>query len=141
MDEPKDKIKITDEQRAYALVLEWAVKVGYLLLLAAAIVYFTGFVPSSVPLDEIHNYWGLELEEYHDQVHGPRAPWEWLRSLGTSDYLAFLPIAFLGLVTIACYLRIMPILLRKGEYIYLIIAGVEVLVLALSAAGVISGGH
>lgn len=139
--EPLDIIEISDEQKAYALVLGYAVKLGYLLLLAAGIIYFTGLIAPSVPLDEIHNYWGLDLEEYQEQVQGPHRPWAWVNFLDKSDYLAFIPVVFLGAVSIFCYLWILPILLRQREYVYLFIVAVEVVILVMSATGFIGGGH
>jgi hypothetical protein len=62
--------------------------------------------------------------------------------LGKGDFLNFTGIAFLALVTLVCYVRIVPILFRKKDTIYGVIAIVEVLILALAASGVLkSGGH
>ena len=68
--------------------------------------------------------------------------WAWLGMLGKGDFLNFIGIAFLAGVTILCYLRIMPLLLKKKDTIYAVLAVVEVLVLTLAASGVLkAGGH
>ncbi len=59
-----------------------------------------------------------------------------------ADMLTFLPIAFLSLLTIICYIAILPGLIRKKDTAYVVIAILEVAVLALAASGILSaGGH
>jgi hypothetical protein len=52
----------------------------------------------------------------------------------------FVGIAILAGLTIACYLAIIPTLMRKKDTAYLVIAVVEVLVLTLAASGILKGG-
>ena len=62
--------------------------------------------------------------------------------VGKGEFLNFIGIVFLAGVTIVCYLRIIPILLRKKDTMYAVLAIIEVLVLTLAASGVLkSGGH
>ena len=73
---------------------------------------------------------------------GIQAGRAWLGNLKYGDMLNFLPIAFLSLLTIVCYLAIIPGLLRKKDTAYVVLAVVEVIVLAVAASGVLgSGGH
>jgi hypothetical protein len=58
------------------------------------------------------------------------------------DFLNFAGIVFLAGVTIICYARIIPILLRKKDTVFVVIAVLEVLVLVLAASGLLkAGGH
>ena len=49
-----------------------------------------------------------------------------------------MPVVFLGLVTVGCYIRIAPILLKKRDYIYFGIVCIEVVVLLLSISGILN---
>jgi hypothetical protein len=56
--------------------------------------------------------------------------------------LTFLPIAFLSLLTIICYLSIIPILISKKDTAYVIFAILEVVILIFAASGILgTGGH
>jgi hypothetical protein len=57
------------------------------------------------------------------------------------DFLNFIGIAILAGVTLLCYVSILPLLLRKGDYIYAVLALLEVIVLLGAASGIISAGH
>jgi hypothetical protein len=56
--------------------------------------------------------------------------------------LNFLPIAFLSLLTIICYVSILPGLLRKKDTAYVVLVIIEIVVLVVAASGILgSGGH
>jgi hypothetical protein len=100
-----------------------------------------GVLEPHVPVDKLPEYWGMSVHKYleHAQVHGG---WSWVRMLDKGDFLNFVGIAFLAGVTILCYLRIIPVFLRKRDRVYAVIGILEVLVLALAASGLLkSGGH
>jgi hypothetical protein len=81
------------------------------------------------------------VKEYLEATH-IHPGWSWLGMVGKGDFLNFIGIAFLAGVTILCYIRIIPILFRKKDQVYGIIAVIEVLVLALAASGILrAGGH
>ncbi|THB64785.1 MAG: hypothetical protein D6E12_14060 [Desulfovibrio sp.] len=68
--------------------------------------------------------------------------WEWANLLGTGDYLNFVGLALLALLTIVCYMILVPGFLRQKDYIYTTIAVVEIIVLVVAASGILgSGGH
>lgn len=67
--------------------------------------------------------------------------WEWLRLVMYGDFLNLLLLTFLSFLTIVCYLAIIPLLVAKKDFIYFVIALVEVLVLLLAASGLIVAGH
>jgi len=136
-----NKLKATEEQLAYAKLLDLGMKVGLLTLIVTFIVYVFGIFTPHIPMDELPNYWKLPVKEYL-KVTGIHTGWTWLSMVGKGDFLNFIPIVFLAGVTILCYIRIIPILFRKKDSIYAILAIVEVLVLVLAASGVLkSGGH
>ena len=135
------KIRATEEQLAYAKLLDAGMKAGLLLLVITFIIYLTGILTPHVPVNDLPKYWAMPVAKYLAATQIPHG-WAWLGMVGKGDFLNFIGIAFLAGVTIICYLRIIPILFRKKDGIYAVLAIVEVLVLALAASGVLkSGGH
>lgn len=136
-----NKIMATEEQITYAKLLDKGMKIGLLLLIVTFIVYMTGILTPYIPLKEVSKYWGMSVHEYLE-VTGIQPGWAWLGMLGKGDFLNFMGIAFLAGVTVLCYIRITPILFRKKDMVYGVLAIIEVLVLALAASGILkSGGH
>ena len=132
----KQSSSISDEHRVYATVLAYASMIGFALLFITAVIYFFGILPPSVPLEEIHKSWSLSLQEYQERQR-PLAPWEWVMLISKADYLAYVPVAFLGMTTVIGYIWIFPIFLKKKKYIYLGIVCAELIVLILSITGLV----
>ena len=135
------QIKATEEQIAYAKLLDLGMKVGLLSLIITFVLYIAGILTPHVPVNDLPKYWGMPVKEYlyATNIH---PGWSWLGMLGKGDFLNFLGIAFLAGVTMICYIRIIPILFRKKDSVYGILAIIEVLVLGLAASGLLkAGGH
>ena len=137
-----------EEQLLYARILDWGMYFGLGILLLTFGLYLTGAIAPAIPLEEVSNYWTLSAYEYlevtnHEFLQRDHVVdgWQWLYVLNMSDYLNFVGIAILALVTIVCYLGILPTLFKKKDWIYLAIAVTEIVVLALAASGQVSGGH
>lgn len=135
------KITATEEQLTYAKLLDKGMKAGLLILLITFVIYMSGFLTPHVPVNELPSYWKLPVKQYLEATSIPPG-WAWLGMLGKGDFLNFAGIAFLAAVTIGCYVRIIPILFRKKDTVYAVLAICEVLVLTLAASGLLkSGGH
>jgi len=129
------------EQEIYARVLSVLNKIGLGLLLATFILYVCRLLPSKIPFSRLSKYWSLPCEEYL-RLTGISPGWSWLFLLGYGDFIPFLAISFLAIVTIICYLAIIPLYLRKGDKIYICLAIIEVFVLIVAASGILTiGGH
>lgn len=129
------------EQIAYAKILDKGMKIGIVILFITFIIYLTGILTPYIPVKDLPQYWSLSVHEYLE-VTGIQAGWSWLHRLNRGDFLNFVGIAFLSGVTIVCYLRILPILFRKKDTAFAVIAILEVLVLVLAASGLLkAGGH
>ena len=136
-----DKTKASEEQIAYANVLNIGMWFGLALLIITFFVYISGVLPSYVPIDDLPKYWGMRVHDYNQKLNAPTG-WGWAGLVGKGDYLNFIGIAILSGLTILCYLVILPILARKKDRAYVVIAIVEVLVLSLAASGLLKvGGH
>ncbi len=135
------KMLATEEQLAYARLLDAGMKLGLLVLIVTFIVYLAGILTPHVPVNDLPKYWKMPVHKYlvATNIH---PGWAWLGMLGKGDFLNFIGIAFLAGVTIICYVRIIPILIKNKDTIYAVLAVVEVLVLALAASGLLkAGGH
>ena len=129
------------EQLAYATVLDKGMKIGLLMLVISFIIYVTGILTPYIPVSDLPKYWGMSVHKYLEAT-GIHPGWSWLRLIGKGDFLNFVGIAFLAGVTAVCYVRIIPILFRKKDVAFGIIAIIEVVVLVLAASGLLkSGGH
>lgn len=132
------------EQKRYGAILDICMKVGLLVLVISFILYLVGFPEPKIPVDEVSENWGLKVagDDGYLAKTGIQKGWSWATHLNQSDFLTFAPIAFLASVTVVCYLAILPIFLKRKDYIYALLAIGEVLVLVLAASGVLpSGGH
>jgi hypothetical protein len=131
----------SEEQVLYANILNTGMLIGLGSLVVTFILYATGVITPMIPLEKIQEYWVLPVSEYL-RLSNMHAGWAWLGNLKFGDMLNFLPIAFLSLLTIICYLVILPSTIRKKDYIYGALIVIEVLILGLAASGIFgSGGH
>jgi len=136
-----DKTKASEEQIAYAKVLNIGMWFGLALLIITFFVYISGVLPSYVPIDDLPKYWTMRVHDFNVALNAPTG-WGWASLVGKGDYLNFIGIAILSGLTILCYLVILPILARKKDRAYVVIAIAEVLVLSLAASGLLKvGGH
>lgn len=135
------KSEATEEQILYANILNVGMLIGLIGLAICFILYSTGILSPLIPLEEVSAYWQLSVHEYLEES-GIKAGWNWIQNLNNGDMLNFLPIALLSLLTVVCYLAILPGLIRKKDTAYIILCILEVIVLAVAASGILgSGGH
>jgi hypothetical protein len=136
-----DRTKASEEQIAYANILNIGMWIGLAAVIITFIVYVSGVLQSFVPIEDLPKYWGLKAKDYIHTLHAPTG-WGWTDYMSKGDYLNFVGIAMLAGLTILCYLVIMPILIKKKDTPYVIIAIVEIAVLVLAASGILkTGGH
>ena len=130
-----------EERIAYANTLNNGVKSGFVVLVVSFLIYLSGALDPIVPFSELAGLWGAPVHEFIEKTGSPSG-WNWVWKLDRGDALNFFAVAWLSTITIVCYLRIIPILIRKKDTIYLIIAVLELAVLLLAASGVLHvGGH
>jgi len=127
-------------QATYARWLDVATRIGFAISLVAFLVYVSGLVEPLVPLQELPRLWSLPASRFV-ALTGEPTGWGWLALLGKSDFLNLGAVALFGLVTLACYVRIVPILFSAGERLQAYIALAQVLVLVAVAAGFFTGGR
>lgn len=140
---------VSDEQLLYARILAVGMYTGLATLLVTFAIYITGAMEAAVPISELPRYWTMDVQTYlhtvnEEYLHREHAltGWWWVSALGSGDFLTWVGIALLACVTPVCFAGIVPMLVRKRDWIYAAIAVVEVVVLTLAASGVLAaGGH
>jgi hypothetical protein len=137
----KKQVVATEEQLRYAVLLSYGMKIGMAMLVISFVVYAAGILPPHVPVEDLPKLWSMPVHEYLETTH-IHPGWSWLKMLNKGDFLNFLGVAFLGGVTVVCFLAIIPIPIRKKDNVYALIAVLEVTVLVLAASGLLkTGGH
>ena len=134
-------LKGTDEQLLYSKILNGGMLAGLSGLVLTFILYVSGILEPLIPLEKVETYWVLPVSEYLEKS-GMQPGWAWFGNMQFGDMLNFLPIAFLSLLTVVCYIAIIPGFIRKKDTAYVVIAIIEILVLVFAASGILgTGGH
>lgn len=138
----------TKEQLLYANILEKGMLIGLVMMFVTFALYVFGIMKPSVPLEAVSGLWNQPVDEYlaainNNYIHWDHAPvgWSWMKLLGKSDFLNFLPVAILSGVTIVCYLAIVPGLFARGDKAMGIMTLATAVILALAASGLLAVGH
>ncbi len=137
---PDETPEVQEIQLAYATFLNANIIIGFSGLVVGFILYIFGFVPAYLPREEMPKYWVMSAHEYLEAAN-ISAGWGWLDLIQKGDFMNFAGIAFLSTVTIFCYLRILPILLKNKDFIYSTIVIFEVFILTFAASGIFTSSH
>ncbi|MBU2490668.1 MAG: DUF1634 domain-containing protein [Proteobacteria bacterium] len=132
--------KASPEQIRYANMVFWGAWLAIAIMILTYTAYMTGAVKPFIPVEDISRYWAMPASEY---IHESGAPtgWSWVALLGHGDYMNFLGIALLAVMTIVCFLgALLPAYIKKKDWIFSGIVILEVLVLTLAASGILGGG-
>ena len=133
--------KPTRDQIIYANILVIGVWVGLLLLFITYMIYVFGILPSHVDMSIIPKVWGKGVHEYLEITHSPHG-WGWASLLSKGDFLNYIGFAFLGLMTVFCFMVLLRGYIRQKNWIYSTIAFLEIVILSVAASGILgSGGH
>jgi len=123
------------EQLHYATVLHWSTLAGFIVLIVTFAAYMSGWLPASVPLEQLPHLWGLSTSEYLKATGTPTG-WSWLFMMGKGDFASQLGIAILSGCSIVCILAAMPAYAKNKNITYVVICALEIAVLITSAIGV-----
>lgn len=129
------------EQLTYANVLSYGSWSAIVFLIVSYIIYVAGILEPQVPMSVVQLSWGESAHHFVETTGAPSG-WAWLGMLNTGDYLNFIGLAVLALLTIVCYLILLPGFIRQKDTIFVVIIILEVVVLSVAASGILgSGGH
>lgn len=138
MSEDKNTLEISPEQDFYASLLMRGAWTGIGILMVSFAIYLSGLISPHVPIDQLPSYWSMQSEEYV-QAAGVPSGWGWVSLVGRADFMNFVGIALLGLLTMGCLFTLISAYARKRDWIYLAIVFVQILVLGASASGLLTG--
>ena len=136
-----ESIQAGPEQLLYSSILEKGMFIGLLILLVTYAIYMIGIPGPYLPHAQVPELWSMSVMDY---LHTAKieAGWAWLGMVGHSDFLNFIGIAMLAAVSIACFISIVPLLVRNGDRLYAVLAVLEVIILSVAASGILgAGGH
>src|SRR5258706_7743624 len=119
----------------YAAVLEVGVRAGLVLLLATFAAYVSGILPPSIALEQLPKYWSLPAKEFVAATHTATG-WGWPSQIAWGESASLAAFVFMAGLSAVCLLTVLPIFTRQGERSHLIIAILQVMVLAVAASGI-----
>ena len=124
----------------YADWLDTGTKIGFVALVVTFFIHVFGLVPPGIALEHLPLYWHLPVADFIRMTGAPTG-WAWVARLGEADLLNFIGVAILGLVTVVCYLRVLPLFVRGRKRVFVAICVAEVLVLLAAALHLVGAGH
>ena len=131
----------SEEQSVYADLLFYGCWTALLIMIVTYLLYVLGVIAPHVPLAKMPDYWSQPVSVFLAEASVPTG-WGWTSLLGRGDFLNFPGVALLAGLSIICYLRVLPMFLRKKEQLMFVIGLLEVLVLLFAASGIVgSGAH
>ena len=116
----------------YARWLDRMVRVAFVLTAAVFALYVLRVLPAYVPLDTLPSLWRLPLTQFLERSGAP-VGWAWLPLVGRADYLNLAAVTSFALMTLVCYLRVIPLLPRLQAAFAL----AQVLVLLAAISGLV----
>jgi len=139
--ELNNDLKPSPEQKRYAKLLFMGAWISIFLLIFTYSLYVIGVISPHVDINTVTQHWNKGVAEYLEITNCPEG-WGWLSLIFKGDYLNFVGLTVLALMTIICYLSILPSFVRKKDWIYSVICFLEILVLCIAASGILgAGGH
>jgi len=128
------------EASLYALFLDWGARVGVMALLFSFAAYLFGILPPHVPLEQLPSVWNLPVSAYVERTGTPTG-WNWLALAHRSDLSNLIGISLLAGCSLPPLLGLIPLYLKRRDYVYAGICALVATVLVLAASGLLTGGH
>ncbi|NQU02731.1 MAG: DUF1634 domain-containing protein [Syntrophaceae bacterium] len=131
---PESQLTLQAEQFRYAGIMEKGMFFGLAVLIVTFILYVTGIIRPYIPLNEFSRHFHKDVNSYLAETNID-AGWGWIKMLQYGDFLNFIGIAILTSITILCYISIVPVFWKKKDWVFAILAILEVIVLLIAASG------
>jgi hypothetical protein len=128
------------EAQRYARLLDWGSRIGVLALVLSFAAYVSGVLPPHVPLEQLPSVWNLPVGAYLQQTATPTG-WGWLALAHKGDLSGLIGISILAGCSLPPLLGLIPLYMKRRDYVYAAICGMVAGVLVLAASGVLTGGH
>lgn len=128
------------EALRYAALLEWGTRLGLIALVLCFAAYVLGWIAPLVPLDQLPSLWNLPVNAYLQRSATPTG-WGWLRLANKADLANLIGIGILAGCSLPPLLGLIPLYLKRRDFVYAALCALVVLVLVLAASGLLSAGH
>lgn len=115
------------EQQIYAKILQYLSIIIFTLLFFTYAIYATGLISPYVSPEELIK---LLIEDDKLEHVAPHIG-KYSELAGHCEILLFIPLLLLAFSTLFCFIAITPILFRKKDVPYLIIAVIEIILLVI----------
>ncbi len=138
---PSDNaLKQQAEAMRYARLLGWGTRLGVIALVLSFGAYVSGVLTPHVPLEQLPAVWGQPLASYLRQTGTPTG-WGWLKLAHRGDLSGLLGMALLAGCSLPPLLGLIPLYLKRRDYVYAGLCAGVAAVLLLAASGLLTGGH
>ena len=126
----------------YAAIVAWGTQLALAVLVVTFVLYIFGIVEPLVPRPAVVEHWQESAEQFAAATGSPRG-WHWLEHITAGDYLCFVGLTVLGVLTIIAFFSLLPAYFKRGNWTYFTIACLQIAVLALAASNLLGGlgGH
>lgn len=131
---------ISVEQQRYATWLSWGARSGFVMLVIAFSAYVFGWLPAHYPLEQLPNVWGLSTGEYLKKTGEPTG-WGWLHLIAQGDFAGLFGIAWLSASSLFCLLAVLPVYVRRGDWVFVALCIGALCVQLLAASGILTAVH
>ncbi|MDO8341067.1 MAG: hypothetical protein Q7T59_03770 [Candidatus Woesebacteria bacterium] len=128
------------EALRYARLLDWGARIGVLTLVLSFAAYVSGVLPPHVPPEQLPSVWNLPVGAYLQQTATPTG-WGWLALAHKGDLSGLIGISILAGCSLPPLLGLIPLYVKRRDYVYAAICGMVGGVLVLAASGLLTGGH
>lgn len=128
------------EASRYAILLDWGTRFGMLALSISFAAYLFGWLQPHVPLDQLPSLWNLPLKDYLQRTGTPTG-WSWLAMATTGDLSNLIGISLLTSCALPPLLGLIPLYLKRRDFVYAGICAAIIVVIVLAASGILAGGH
>ena len=126
--------------RIFAMAESLGSRSGLVLVIGSFFLYLTGLLPAYVQPETLVGLIGEGVDAYISSQNLPTG-WGWLRLLGYSDMLTLGALIWFVLTIVVAFLLMVPVLIRHGERLYLLLVVLQILIFILAGGNFITVGH
>jgi len=135
-----DRNGVNDMNEAFARVEDTGSKLALAVLSVVFALYVFGVLAPIVPLQDFPSLIGGGAGAF-TRDNGVPTGWGFLTQLDKSDMLSLAAMMLMVGVVFVAYIMLIPGLLRRKDYLYLIMVVLQLGVFVLAGGGWLGGGH
>ena len=122
--------------RLFARMQRWGARAGLLTMVVAFALYVADVLPGYVDVVHLPGLIGHPASVFTAQ-NGVPTGWAWLAHLEHGDVFSLFGLMMLVATVPAAFVAMLPLLLRRRDWIYAVLVAVQLGVFALAASGLL----